>query len=349
MILSPLELDIALAFRQELAELHECFLRQDYSDFLLDTGSGKLTRLTKVNDELFSQLDITAPEEIWYTSFDGKKIQGWIQKPPDFDPHKQYPLILDIHGGPHAAYGWVFDHEFQWMAAKGYVVFYPNPRGSTSYGQDFANIIQYHYPGDDYRDLMMGVDELIKRGYIDAKKLAVTGGSGGGVLTNWTVTHTDRFAAAMTGAGISNWLSDYGTADIPRTKESEFFGSPWESASNELMRSLSPITYASNVKTPTLFVHGEADMRVPITEERIRLFAEASDDFNPVHMDEAFASKTAYRGRIAHGLLLGTIGRRHWSRQASGNKGWEQHAANRFQRLMSDRESFRLGHDAILQ
>src|SRR5204863_153747 len=103
------------------------------------------------------------PEEFNYTSFDGKKIQAWIQKPPDFDPHKKYPLILDIHGGPHAAYGWVFDHEFQWMAAKGYVVLYPNPRGSTSYGQEFGNIIQYHYPGDDYRDLMIGVDELLKR------------------------------------------------------------------------------------------------------------------------------------------------------------------------------------------
>jgi hypothetical protein len=116
------------------------------------------------------------------------RIQGWIQKPPDFDPQKKYSLILNIHGGPHAAYGWVFDHEFQWMAAKGYVVLYVNPRGSTSYGQEFGNIIQYHYPGDDYRDLMVGVDELIKRGYVDQKKLGVTGGSGGGVLTDWTIT-----------------------------------------------------------------------------------------------------------------------------------------------------------------
>ncbi|OLD92969.1 MAG: peptidase, partial [Cyanobacteria bacterium 13_1_40CM_2_61_4] len=122
--------------------------------FLLDTGSGKLTQLTRVNDELSSQLNLTDPEEIWYTSFDGKKIQGWIQKPPNFDPSKKYPFILEIHGGPHSAYGLTFTHEFQWMAAKGYVVLYTNPRGSTSYGQDFGNIIQYNYPGDDYKDLM---------------------------------------------------------------------------------------------------------------------------------------------------------------------------------------------------
>ena len=132
--------------------------------FLLDTASGKVTQLTDVNHDLFSQLNLTDPEEFWYTTFDGKKVQAWIQKPPDFDPARKYPLILEIHGGPHSAYGNTFTHEFQWMAAKGYVVLYTNPRGSTSYGQDFGNIIQFHYPGDDYKDLMAGVDELIKRG-----------------------------------------------------------------------------------------------------------------------------------------------------------------------------------------
>ena len=140
--------------------------------------------MTDFNRKLWSELKLTEPEEIEYTSFDGKRIQGWIQKPPEFDAAQKYPLILNIHGGPHAAYGWIFDHEFQWMAEKGYVVLYVNPRGSTSYGQEFGNIIQYHYPGDDYRDLMAGVDEVVKRGYIDPKKLGVTGGSGGGVLTD---------------------------------------------------------------------------------------------------------------------------------------------------------------------
>src|SRR6185436_6890275 len=117
--------------------------------YLLERSGVKPRQITNLNDKLFSQLNLTEPEEIWYQSFDGKKIQAWVQKPPDFDANKKYPLILNIHGGPHAAYGFIFDHEFQWMAAKGYVVLYPNPRGSTSYGQDFGNIIQYNYPGDD--------------------------------------------------------------------------------------------------------------------------------------------------------------------------------------------------------
>src|SRR5947208_7439800 len=145
------------------------------------TSAASPKQLTHMNDELFSKLNLTEPEEIWYDTFDGKHIQAWLQKPPDFDAHKKYPLILNIHGGPHTAYGYIFDHEFQWMAAKGYVVLYPNPRGSTSYGEEFGNIIQYHYPGDDYKDLMAGVDDAIKRGYIDDKKLGVTGGSGGGL------------------------------------------------------------------------------------------------------------------------------------------------------------------------
>src|SRR5581483_7549686 len=134
--------------------------------YSLSGPGGEMRRLTSINAGLFSQLNLTEPEEIWYPSFDGKRIQAWVQKPPDFDPAKKYPLILNIHGGPHAAYGFVFDQEFQWMAAKGYVVLYPNPRGSTSYGQDFGNIIQYKYPGDDYKDLMVGVDEMLKRGYV---------------------------------------------------------------------------------------------------------------------------------------------------------------------------------------
>ena len=124
-------------------------------------------QITRVNDDLFKTIKLSEPEEVSWTSFDGKKIQGWVLHPPDFDKSKQYPFILEIHGGPHSAYGNVFTHEFHWMAAKGYVVLFPNPRGSSNYGQDFGNIIQYHYPGDDYKDLMAGVDEMVKRGYID--------------------------------------------------------------------------------------------------------------------------------------------------------------------------------------
>jgi len=230
-------------------------------DLFAVAGDGTQTRITDFNSKLWSQLNLTAPEELNYNSFDGKRIQAWIQKPPDFDAQKKYPLILDIHGGPHAAYGWIFDHEFQWMAAKGYVVLYVNPRGSTSYGQEFGNIIQYHYPGDDYRDLMIGVDEVLKRGYVDQKKLGVTGGSGGGVLTDWTITHTDRFAAAVSQRDISNWASWWYTADFTLFQPNWFKAPPFEDPQDYHDRSA--ISFVKNIHTPVLFVLGESDFRTP--------------------------------------------------------------------------------------
>lgn len=232
--------------------------------FLFDTASARMTRLTSVNEELFSQINLTDPEEIWYTSFDGRKIQGWIQKPPNFDPSKKYPFILEIHGGPHSAYGFTFTHEFQWMAAKGYVVLYTNPRGSTSYGQDFGNIIQYNYPGDDHKDLMAGVDEVLKRGYIDEKRLGVTGGSGGGVLTNWAVGHTNRFAAAVSQRSIADWAGFWYTADFTLFTPTWFRAAPWEDPQDFINRS--PITYIKNVTTPMMFIEGEVDYRTPPAE-----------------------------------------------------------------------------------
>src|SRR6185295_11708565 len=229
--------------------------------YLMERPGVNSKQLTHLNDDLFSHLNLTEPEEIWYQSFDGKKIQAWVQKPPNFDPNKKYPLILNIHGGPHAAYGFIFDHEFQWMAAKGYVVLYPNPRGSTSYGQDFGNIIQYHYPGDDYKDLMAGVDELIKRGYIDEKKMGVTGGSGGGLLTNWTITQTTRFAAAVSQRDIASWSDWWYTADFTLFQPSWFKAPPFEDP--EDYRRRSPITYISKVQTPLMLILGEADWRTP--------------------------------------------------------------------------------------
>jgi dipeptidyl aminopeptidase/acylaminoacyl peptidase len=230
-------------------------------DVFTVAADGTQRRLTDVNQKLWSQLNLTEPEEINYTSFDGKKIQAWAQKPPNFDPKKKYPLILDIHGGPHAAYGWVFEHEFQWMAAKGYVVLYPNPRGSTTYGQDFGNIIQYKYPGDDFKDLMAAVDELIKRGYIDEHKLGVTGGSGGGVLTDWAVTHTDRFAAAVSQRDISNWESWWYTADFTLFQPTWFKAPPFQDRQD--FQNRSAITYVEKIHTPMMFILGEEDYRTP--------------------------------------------------------------------------------------
>lgn len=238
--------------------------------YIADTNGGNARQLTRVNDALFSKLNLTEPDDVWYTAFDGKKVQTWVQKPPDFDPSKKYPLILNIHGGPHAAYGYIFDHEFQWMAAKGYVVVYPNPRGSTSYGQDFGNIIQYKYPGDDHLDLMGAVDEVIKRGYIDEKKLGITGGSGGGVLTNYAVTKTNRFAAAVSQRDISDWANWWYTADFTQFQPAWFKGAPFEDV--EGFRERSAITHVAKIQTPMMFILGEADWRTPPTAGGEELF-----------------------------------------------------------------------------
>lgn len=240
-------------------------------DLFIDDNNGTARKqITHINDGLMSKLNLTEPEDIWFTSFDGKKVQTWVQKPPDFDPNKKYPLILNIHGGPHAAYGYVFDHEFQWMAAKGYVVVYPNPRGSTTYGQEFGNIIQHNYPGDDHTDLMMAVDEVIKRGYIDEKRLGITGGSGGGVLTNWAVTKTQRFVAAVSQRDISDWANWWYTADFSQFQPSWFKGAPFEDVQG--FRDRSAITYVDKINTPMMFILGEADYRTPPTAGGEELF-----------------------------------------------------------------------------
>ena len=221
-------------------------------------------QITHVNADLFKDIQQSEPEEIWYKSFDGRNIQGWILKPPDFDATKKYPLILEIHGGPHAAYGNSYTHEFMWLAAKGYVVLFTNPRGSTSYGQDFGNIIQFHYPGDDYKDLMAGVDEVLKKGYVDANRLGVTGGSGGGLLTNWTITQTPRFKAAVAQRDIADWYGFWFTADFTLFQPTWFRKAPWEDPQDFAARS--PITHVANVTTPLMLVNGDADYRTPASD-----------------------------------------------------------------------------------
>jgi dipeptidyl aminopeptidase/acylaminoacyl peptidase len=229
--------------------------------FLADGAGSSQKQLTHANQKLFSGLTMTAPEEFWYTSFDGKKIHAFLQKPPNFDPKKKYPLILNIHGGPHVAYGFAFFHEFQWMAAKGYLVLYPNPRGSSSYGSEFGNIIQYHYPGDDYKDLMAGVDDVIRKGYVDTERLGVTGGSGGGLLTNWTITQTDRFKAAVSQRSIADWAAWWYSADFTLFQPSWFRKAPFEDPKDYAERS--PVTHIDRVKTPLMLIEGEEDFRAP--------------------------------------------------------------------------------------
>src|SRR6266550_1809076 len=235
-----------------------------------DAQTKRLTQLTHVNDSLLAKRQLVTPEDFWYPSFDGKKIETWIMKPVGFTPGKKYPLILNIHGGPHTAYGYIFFHEMQLMAARGYVVVYPNPRGSTTYGQEFGNVIQYNYPGDDYKDLMVAVDSVIRRGYVDSTRLGVTGGSGGGLLTDWTVGHTHRFAAAASQRDVADWLSFWYTADFTLFQPSWFRSTPFRDPADFLARS--PVRYADSVTTPLMFILGDADLRTPPTQGGEALF-----------------------------------------------------------------------------
>jgi dipeptidyl aminopeptidase/acylaminoacyl peptidase len=237
---------------------------------LVDAATGAMTRLTSFNDALFGQLALSEPEELWYDSFDGRRIQGWILKPAGFDASRKYPMILEIHGGPHSAYGNTFTHEFQWMAAKGYVVLFTNPRGSSNYGQDFGNVIQFKYPGDDYKDLMAGVDAILKRGFVDEGRMGVTGGSGGGLLTNWVVTQTTRFKAAVSQRDISDWTSFWYTADFWLSTPTWFRKAPFEDPQEFAQRS--PITYVKNIQTPMMFILGDEDWRTPPSAGGEQLF-----------------------------------------------------------------------------
>ena len=230
---------------------------------ILNNGAMKV--LTSINEELLTQKKPGHVEEIWYeSSKDNRKIQGWIIHPPDFDASKKYPLVLEIHGGPFADYGDRFDFEKQVLASRGYVVLYTNPRGSTSYGEEFSNLIHHAYPGDDFFDLNSGVDAVIAKGYIDTSNLFVTGGSGGGVLTCWTIEHTERFRAAASLYPVINWYSFALTSDIPFITKYWFPGLPWDNTDNYMQRSLTNLV--AKVKTPTLVMTGEADYRTPISE-----------------------------------------------------------------------------------
>ncbi len=221
-------------------------------------------QLTFVNDGMLQDVKLGEVEEIWYSSADSLRIQGWIIKPPGFDPKRKYPLMLSIHGGPHGMYGVGFNFGWQNHAAEGYVVLYTNPRGSSGYGSAFGNAIKYAYPSKDYDDLMRGVDEVIARGYIDTRNLFVYGCSGGGVLTAWIVGHTDRFAAASSNCPVIDWISFVGSTDGPTYWYSNFKKHPWEDPTEHLQRS--PLMYVGNVKTPTMLMTGELDLRTPISQ-----------------------------------------------------------------------------------
>jgi dipeptidyl aminopeptidase/acylaminoacyl peptidase len=226
-------------------------------------GGDGVEPLARVNDDLLAGKRLGSVEELRWKSKDGLDVQGWLVKPPGFDPASKYPLVLQIHGGPHAMFGVNFDLERQWFAAKGYLLLYTNPRGSTGYGEAFACGIQNDYPGKDYDDLMTGVDAAIARGSVDTDRLFVYGGSGGGVLTCWIVGSTDRFRAAVSMFPVTNWVSFVGTTDGPYWYEN-FKKLPWEDVSEHWRRS--PLRLVGNVKTPTMLLTGELDLRTPMSQ-----------------------------------------------------------------------------------
>ena len=225
--------------------------------------ASKMKQLTAVNDDVLMGKKLGDVKEMWYASPDGTKIQGWYITPPDFDPSKKYPMQLHIHGGPHSMYNVGFNFGWQEHAANDYVILYTNPRGSTGYGSAFGNAIKNAYPSKDFDDLMAGVDALIAKGFVDAQNMFVTGCSGGGVLTAWTVGHTDRFAAASANCPVIDWLSFVGTTD-GASWYYNFEKLPWEDPTEHIKRS--PLTYVGNVKTPTMLMTGVNDLRTPMPQ-----------------------------------------------------------------------------------
>ena len=224
--------------------------------------------LMSLNDDLLAHRQLGEVEEIRYeSSVDGREIQGWMVKPPSFDASKKYPLLVENHGGPISNYGDRFSPEMQLMAADGYVVFYPNPRGSTSYGEEFGNLLYHDYPGDDYQDVMDGVDAMIAEGFISEDSLFVTGGSAGGIMTAWMIGKNNRFRAAAVVKPVMNWISKTLTADnYYGYAYSRYPGQPWENI--ETYMKFSPISLVGNIETPTLVMVGTADLRTPPSEAK---------------------------------------------------------------------------------
>jgi dipeptidyl aminopeptidase/acylaminoacyl peptidase len=223
-----------------------------------------ITQLTHVNEDVLAGKKLGSLEEIWYTSTGSTRVQGWVVKPPNFDPSRKYPMIMEIHGGPHGMYNVGFSYMYQNFAANGYVVLYTNPRGSTGYGTDFGNAINKKYPGVDYDDLMAGVDTLVRRGYVDTQRMYVGGCSGGGVLSSWVIGHTNRFAAAAVRCPVMNWMSFAGTSDVPYFSHQWFEKPFWEDPKPWLEQS--SLMYVGNVTTPTVIMTGELDLRTPMPQ-----------------------------------------------------------------------------------
>jgi dipeptidyl aminopeptidase/acylaminoacyl peptidase len=225
---------------------------------------GAETRLSEFNPWLADR-DLRIPEKHVFTAPDGLQIDGWLLKPAGFDASRRWPLVMEVHGGPHAQYGWAFFHEFQVLAGMGFLVFAANPRGSDGRTEDFKRAVVRDWGGKDYLDLMSALDQLIERtGFVDTERMGIGGGSYGGFMTNWVIGQTDRFRAAVAMRSISNLVSEYGQHDIVPWGRLEMGAEPWPDADELWQRS--PIRYVRNVKTPLLLTHGEMDLRCAISQ-----------------------------------------------------------------------------------
>jgi len=262
-----------------------------------------IKKLVDVNEDVLANVKLGEVEELWFKSPDGLDLQGWLIKPAEFEQNKKYPMILYIHGGPWAMYSVSFSWPWQNFAAIGYAVLYMNPRGSTGYGQDFVNGIQFSYPGKDFDDLMAGVDAALARGFIDKDNLFVCGGSGGGVLTAWIVGHTDRFRAAVSMRPVINWHSFVGTTDGSGWYR-QFRKYPWEDPMEYAVRS--PLHYVGNVTTPTMVMTGEADLRTPMgqSEEYYRALKKLKKETLLVRMPDEYHGWRRPSHRLLQQLYL---------------------------------------------
>ena len=240
----------------------------DPSEVALMTSDGQQVTITDLNGDLKGRTQLAKAEMFWTeSSHDGRPVQSWVLHPPNFDPNREYPLLLEIHGGPVSNYGDRFAAEFQLYAAAGFVVVYSNPRGSTSYGEEFGDLLYHNYPGNDYDDLISAVDAVIEEGYIDEQQLYVTGGSAGGIMTAWIVGHTDRFRAAVATKPVVNWISKTLVADnYNGYMYRRYPGTPWEN--QEVYWDFSPLSVVGNIETPTMVMVGTADLRTPLSEAK---------------------------------------------------------------------------------
>jgi len=245
-------------FHADMADLGQVWVQ--------DLATGDQRKLTRVNENLLRARDLGEMEEVWFKGAAGNDLQGWILKPPGFDPSRQYPSILEIHGGPQVQYGNFFMHEFYFLAAHGYVVYFCNPRGGLGYGEAHAKAIWNNWGTADYEDLMAWADFVQHKPYVDPERMGVTGGSYGGYMTNWIIGHTDRFKAAVTQRSVSNLVSMYGSSDYNWSFQYEFGDEPpWENLDNYWRQS--PMKYIGNAKTPTLVIHSEQDLRCDMEQD----------------------------------------------------------------------------------